>query len=57
MVDAKIIPEGFEEEVPPRVRRVLKMDHVKGMVVHYSVSGQTETISKLLVAQKYKFRC
>jgi len=56
VLDAKIMPEGFENEDPPRLRRVLKMDKDKGMV-HYSISGQMEIISKLLVAQKYKFRC
>jgi len=56
VLDAKIIPEGFEDEDPPRVRRILKMDLGQG-VVHYSVSGNTESISKLLVAQKYKFMC
>ena len=56
VLDAKIIPEGFEDEDPPRVRRILKMDLGQG-VVHYSVGGNTESISKLLVAQKYKFMC
>jgi len=56
VLDAKIIPEGFEDEDPPRLRRIIKMDQAQGMV-HYSVSGNTGSISKLLVAQKYKFLC
>ena len=56
VLDAKIIPEGFEDEDPPRLRRIIKMDQAQGMV-HYSVSGNTGSISKLLVAQKYKFSC
>ena len=56
VLDAKIIPEGFEDEDPPRLRRIIKMDQAQGMV-HYSVSGSAGSLSKLLVAQKYKFAC
>ena len=56
VLDARILPEGFENEDPSRIRRILKLDEEKGLVC-YSISGQSETISKLLLAQKYKFKC
>ena len=32
VLDARILPEGFENEDPSRIRRILKLDEEKGLV-------------------------